>query len=204
MFFESPFHGYPTCLTFDHVVWWSTALWTARTTRRRRPGRYLTLECITSVEIFFYKGVICSGKDGYSGIFYTFNMPNIPNHIKYMRFGCRRHRGRRGQQDGEDQGGGITSVEFFSNRTWYAVVVILVDKFFILSTCLTILSTCELVVDSTVDGKGNKEEKTREVANIRMFHFCRNFFQLGCDICGELVMALTRKLFFSFNDIWPY
>ena len=54
MFFESPFHGYPTCLTFDHVVWWSTALWTARTTRRRRPGRYLTLECITSVEIFFY------------------------------------------------------------------------------------------------------------------------------------------------------
>ena len=127
MFFESPFHGYPTCLTFDHVVWWSTALWTARTTRRRRPGRYLTLECITSVEIFFYKDVICSGKDGYSGIFYTFNMPNIPNHIKYMRFGCRRHRGRQGQQDGEDQGGGITSVEFFSNRTWYAVVVILVD-----------------------------------------------------------------------------
>ena len=43
--------------------------------------------------------------------FYTFNMPNIPNHIKYMRFGCRRHRGRQGQQDGEDQGGGITSVE---------------------------------------------------------------------------------------------
>ena len=45
--------------------------------------------------------------------FYTFNMPNIPNHIKYMRFGCRRHRGRQGQQDGEDQGGGITSVDFF-------------------------------------------------------------------------------------------
>ena len=127
MFFESPFHGYPTCLIFAHVVSWSTALWTARTTRRRRPGRYLTLECITSVENFFYKDVICSGKDGYSGFFYTFDMPNIPNHIKYMRFGCRRHRGRQGQQDGEDQGGGITSVEFFSNRTWYAVVVILVD-----------------------------------------------------------------------------
>ena len=42
MFFESPFHGYPTCLIFAHVVLWSTALWTARTTRRRRPGRYLT------------------------------------------------------------------------------------------------------------------------------------------------------------------
>ena len=54
MFFESPFHGYPTCLIFAHVVSWSTALWMARTTRRRRPGRYLTLECITSVEIFFY------------------------------------------------------------------------------------------------------------------------------------------------------
>ena len=40
MFFESPFHGYPTCLIFAHVVSWSTALWTARTTRRRRPGRY--------------------------------------------------------------------------------------------------------------------------------------------------------------------
>ena len=41
--------------------------------------------------------------------------------------------------------------------------MILVDmKVFILSTCLTILGTCELVVDSTVDGKGNKEEKTRE------------------------------------------
>ena len=54
MFFESPFHGYPTCLIFAHVVSWSTALWTARTTRRRRPGRYLTSGCITSVEIFFY------------------------------------------------------------------------------------------------------------------------------------------------------
>jgi len=73
--------------------------------------------------------------------------------------------------------------------------------FFILSTCLTILSTCELVVDSTVDGKGNKEEKTREVANIRMYHFCRNFFQLGCDICGELVMVVDKKVVFSFNDI---
>ena len=29
MFIESPFLGYPTCLIFDHVVWWSTVLWTA-------------------------------------------------------------------------------------------------------------------------------------------------------------------------------
>ena len=30
--------------------------------------------------------------------------------------------------------------------------------------CPTILSTCELVVDDTVDGKDNKEEETLEVA----------------------------------------
>ena len=176
MFFESPFHGYPTCLIFAHVVSWSTALWTARTTRRRRPGRYLTLECITSVEIFFYKGVICSGKDGYSGIFYTFNMPNIPNHIKYMRFGCRRHRGRQGQQDGVDQGGTwhqdvSHQLKFFQLgremlwRWW------LTWKLFLLSSCVTTLSTCGLVFDGTVDDKGNKEEKTREVANTIMYHF---------------------------------
>ena len=36
----------------------------------------------------------------------------------------------------------------------------------------------------------------REVANIRMYHFCRNFFQLGCDICGELVMVVDKKVVF--------
>ena len=50
-----------------------------------------------------------------------------------------------------------------------------------------------------MDGKGNKEEKTREVANIRMYHFCRNFFQLGCDICGELVMVVDKKVVYSFK-----
>ena len=30
--------------------------------------------------------------------------------------------------------------------------------------------SCELVVDNTVDGKDNLEEKTREVADIRMNH----------------------------------
>ena len=42
LFTESPFLGYPTCLLSAHVVWWSTAMWRARTTRRRRPGRSLT------------------------------------------------------------------------------------------------------------------------------------------------------------------
>ena len=53
VFIKSPFFGYPTCLLFAHLVWWSTALWTARTTRRRRPGRSLTLWCITSAGNFF-------------------------------------------------------------------------------------------------------------------------------------------------------
>ena len=42
---------------------------------------------------------------------------------------------------------------------------------FRLSICLTTLSTCELVVDGTVDGKNNKEEKTRDVEDIGMYHF---------------------------------
>ena len=37
---------------------------------------------------------------------------------------------------------------------------------FVLSTYLTKLSTCGFVVDGTVDGKDNKEEKTREVSDI--------------------------------------
>ena len=45
-------------------------------------------------------------------------------------------------------------------------MVMVVDmKVFILSTYVTTLSTCELVVDNTVDGKDTKEEKTREVAD---------------------------------------
>ena len=43
MFIESPFLGYPTCLLFAHVAWGWTALWTARTTRRIRPGRWLAV-----------------------------------------------------------------------------------------------------------------------------------------------------------------
>ena len=48
--------------------------------------------------------------------------------------------------------------------------------------CLTTLSKCELVANVTVDGMDNKEGKSREVANIRMYHFGWNFFQLGCDM----------------------
>ena len=55
-------------------------------------------------------------------------------------------------------------------------------EFFILSTCLTTFSTCKLVVDDTVDGKNKLEEMTREVADIRMYHFDKNFLQLGRDM----------------------
>ena len=55
-------------------------------------------------------------------------------------------------------------------------------SFFILSTFLKTISTCELVVDDTMDGKDNLEEKTVVVADTRMYHFGRNFLQLGHDM----------------------
>ena len=57
------------------------------------------------------------------------------------------------------------------------VMVIDIKAFFIFSTFVTTLRTCE-EVDGTMDGKDNKEEKTREVSNIWMYHFSWNFFRL--------------------------
>ena len=54
---------------------------------------------------------------------------------------------------------------------------------FILSTCLTTLSTCELVVYDTVDGENNQLEKTVEVAGIRIYHYGWNFFLKTDVIC---------------------
>ena len=54
---------------------------------------------------------------------------------------------------------------------------------FILSTCLTTLSTCELVVYDTVDGENNQLEKTMEVAGIRIYHYGWNFFFKKDVIC---------------------
>ena len=69
-------------------------------------------------------------------------------------------------------------------------------KVFILSTCLTTLNTGELVVNHTVDGEDNQEEKTMEVADIKMHHITRNFLQRGR--CG-LLMVVDMKLVYSFN-----
>ena len=48
-------------------------------------------------------------------------------------------------------------------------MVIDIKAFFIISTFVTTLRTCE-EVDDIMDGKDNKEEKTREVAGSRMYH----------------------------------
>ena len=79
MFFESPFFWYPSCLVYAHVVWWLTALWTARTTRRRGPGKWLTLWCITSVEMFFNLDVICCGEYGWGNFFLYFKHVGQPS-----------------------------------------------------------------------------------------------------------------------------
>ena len=55
-------------------------------------------------------------------------------------------------------------------------------KVFILSTYLTKLNTGELVVNHTMDGEDNQEEKTMEVADIRMYNCSWNFLQLGHDL----------------------
>ena len=48
-------------------------------------------------------------------------------------------------------------------------------KVFTLSARLKTLSSCELTVNDTVDGKNNKEKKIRGVADIRIYHFSWNF-----------------------------
>ena len=58
-------------------------------------------------------------------------------------------------------------------------------KVFILSTYLTTLDTGELEVNDTVDSKDNLEEKTMEVADIRMYHFCWTFLQKGFDMTSQ-------------------
>ena len=48
------------------------------------------------------------------------------------------------------------------------VMVVNMRFFFIILTRLTTSSIYELVVDDTVDGKDNLEQKTREVVDIRI------------------------------------
>ena len=123
MFIESPFLGYPTCLFFAHVVWWSTAVWTATTTRWRRPERSLTMGCITSVEIF--QDVKCCGDGGWHESCLYFQ-PVWP-HLEHESWRWR-HRGRQAQLGGEDQGDCwhwdvSYQLSLSSTKTWSVVVV---------------------------------------------------------------------------------
>ena len=65
------------------------------------------------------------------------------------------------------------------------MVMVLDMKVFILSTYLTKLNTGELVVNHTVDGEDNQEEKTMEVADIRRYHFGWNVLQKGFDMTSQ-------------------
>ena len=64
----------------------------------------------------------------------------------------------------------------FFDRMWYALMMVVDMRPFLLSRCLTILSTWEFVVDDTVDNKDNLEQKTREDADIRMYYLGLNLF----------------------------
>ena len=61
------------------------------------------------------------------------------------------------------------------------VMVVETKAFFIFSKFATTLRTCE-EVDDTMDGKDNKEEKTREGVDIRKYHYSLNFLQLRSDM----------------------
>ena len=45
--------------------------------------------------------------------------------------------------------------------------------------------------DSTVDGKGNKEEE-------------ENFFQQGCDMLWWIGDGGWKESYLFFQDVWPY
>ena len=63
-------------------------------------------------------------------------------------------------------------------------MVVLVDIIFFYTFNISdqTLSTNELEVIDTVKGRENLEEKTREVADIQMYHISHNFLQLGRDM----------------------
>ena len=68
---------------------------------------------------------------------------NVPDKIKYMWFGGRRHCGKQGQL-------GCNLLSW-----WW-----LISLFVIYSTSVTTLRSCMLMVNHTVDGKDNSMEKT--------------------------------------------
>ena len=55
-------------------------------------------------------------------------------------------------------------------------------KSFYLIPHLPYFCSCGLVVDDTVYGEDNFEEKTREEADIRIYHISWHFVLIGCDM----------------------
>ena len=51
-----------------------------------------------------------------------------------------------------------------------------------------------LMVGGTVNSKNNKEEKTREFTDMRMYHLSWNFLSQGCDMGAPLSMSLCSLL----------
>ena len=68
------------------------------------------------------------------------------------------------------------------------VVDITVFFFFIISTFVTTLRSCEFEVDNPVDGKDIKKEETMEVVDIRMCH-------LSAEIVHTIIVCSTKWIF---------
>ena len=104
---------YESFYTFQHVwphikySWWSPTQWTARRTWRRRPGRLLTLQYITSVEIFLKNNVtLCLTTLNKCNLHYTVDA---------------KHNVKKKTRDSGRKSGYITSVVFFLffwNNKW--------------------------------------------------------------------------------------
>ena len=60
-------------------------------------------------------------------------------------------------------------------------MVVDIIVFFIISTFVKTLRSCEFEVDNPVDGKDIKEEETMEVVDIRMYHFSAEIVHLLID-----------------------
>ena len=74
---------------------------------------------------------------------------------------------------------------------WYAVVMVVdIQGFFILSTCL---KTCGLVVNDRVDGKDNHEDETTEFLNITITSF---------RMIGLFLLLLAGVLLLLFSTWW--
>ena len=73
-----------------------------------------------------------------------------------------------GKHNKEEKTREVANIIRMYNCSWnflqlgHDVVMVVDMKVFILSTCLTTLDTGELVVNHTVDGEDNQEEKTME------------------------------------------